>query len=119
MSDAARNQRWGTPVEIFARKLSLEDNDIPRGWLKNSIIIEPGTRACAVVDGRFIGEIPAGEFTFHDIRDKLQFWRQGTATICATSCRRPAGGGVHNRCIAKSRPPSSSVTGDASRCRWK
>jgi hypothetical protein len=84
MADAPKNQRWGTPVEIFARKLSLEDNDIPRGWLKNSIIIEPGTRACAVVDGRFIGEIPAGEFTFHDIRDKLQFWRQGTATIVLT-----------------------------------
>ncbi|MFM7035157.1 MAG: GYF domain-containing protein [Planctomycetia bacterium] len=84
MADTPKNQRWGTPVEIFARKLSLEDNDIPRGWLKNSIIIEPGTRACAVVDGRFIGEIPAGEFTFHDIRDKLQFWRQGTATIVLT-----------------------------------
>ena len=84
MADAPKNQRWGTPVEIFARKLSLEDNDIPRGWLKNSIIIEPGTRACAVVDGRFIGEIPAGEFTFHDIRDKLQFWRHGTATIVLT-----------------------------------
>ena len=84
MADAPKNQRWGTPVEIFARKLSLEDNDIPRGWLKNSIVIEPGTRACAVVDGRFIGEIAAGEFTFHDIRDKLQFWRQGTATIVLT-----------------------------------
>lgn len=84
MADAPRSQRWGTPVEVFARKLSLEDNDIPRGWLKNSIVIEPGTRACAVVDGRFIGEVPAGEFTFHDIRDKLQFWRQGTATIVLT-----------------------------------
>ena len=81
MANAPANHRWGTPVEIFATKLSLEDNDIPCGWLKNSIVIEPGVRACAIVDGRFLGEIPAGEFTFHDFRDKLQFWRKGTATI--------------------------------------
>ena len=84
MVDAPKNQRWGTPVEIFAKKLSLEDGDIPSGWLKNSIIIEPGTRACAIIDGRFLGEVPAGEFTFHDFRDKLQFWRKGTATIILT-----------------------------------
>ena len=84
MANAPANHRWGTPVEIFATKLSLEDNDIPCGWLKNSIVIEPGVRACAIVDGRFLGEIPAGEFTFHDFRDKLQFWRKGTATILLT-----------------------------------
>ena len=81
MANSHENYRWGTPVEIFATKLSLEDNDIPRGWLKNSIVIQPGVRACAIVDGQFLGEIPAGEFTFHDFRDKLQFWRKGTATI--------------------------------------
>ena len=81
MANAPANQRWETPAEIFATKLSLEDNDIPRGWLKNSIVIQPGVRACAIVDGQFLGEIPAGEFTFHDFRDKLQFWRKGTATI--------------------------------------
>ena len=81
MANAPANQRWGTPVEIFATKLSLEDNDIPRGWLKNSIVIEPGVRACAIVNGQFLGEIPPGEFTFHDFRDKLQFWRTETATI--------------------------------------
>ena len=81
MANAPANQRWETPAEIFATKLSLEDNDIPRGWTKNSIVIQPGVRACAIVDGKFLGEIPAGEFTFHDFRDKLQFWRKGTATI--------------------------------------
>jgi hypothetical protein len=84
MADAQKNIRWGAPADIFARTLSLEDNDIPRGWLTNSIIIEPGTRACAMVDGRFLGEIPAGEFTFHDFRDKLQFWRKGQATVLLT-----------------------------------
>jgi hypothetical protein len=84
MADAQKNLRWGAPAEIFARTLSLEDNDIPRGWLTNSIIIEPGTRACAMVDGRFLGEIPAGEFTFHAFRDKLQFWRKGQATVLLT-----------------------------------
>ena len=84
MADAQRNIRWGAPADIFARTLSLEDNEIPRGWLTNSITIEPGTRACAMVDGRFLGEIPAGEFTFHDFRDKLQFWRKGQATVLLT-----------------------------------
>ena len=81
MANSHENYRWGTPVEIFATKLSLEDNDIPRGWFKNSIVIEPGVWACAFVDGKYVGVIPAGEFTFHDFRDKLQFWRKGTATI--------------------------------------
>ena len=84
MADAQKNIRWGSPADIFARTLSLEDNDIPRGWLTNSIVIEPGTRACAMVDGRFLGEIPSGEFTFHDFRDKLQFWRKGQATVLLT-----------------------------------
>ena len=84
MADVQKNIRWGSPADIFARTLSLEDNDIPRGWLSNSIIIEPGTRACAMVDGRFLGEIPSGEFTFHDFRDKLQFWRKGQATVLLT-----------------------------------
>jgi hypothetical protein len=86
MAAAQQNKRWSTPVEIFARSLSLEDDEIPRGWIKNSIVIEAGTRACAVVDGRFLGEIPAGEFTFHDFRDKLQFWRKGQATVLLTRC---------------------------------
>lgn len=86
MAATQQNKRWSTPVDIFARSLSLEDDEIPRGWLKNSIVIEAGTRACAVVDGRFLGEIPAGEFTFHDFRDKLQFWRKGQATVLLTRC---------------------------------
>jgi len=84
MAATQQNKLWSTPVEIFARSLSLEDEEIPRGWLKNSIVIEAGTRACAMVDGRFLGEIPAGEFTFHDFRDKLQFWRKGQATVLLT-----------------------------------
>lgn len=84
MAGQQKNLRWSAPVDIFARSLSLEDNEIPRGWLTNSIVIEPGTRACAMVDGRFLGEIPAGEFTFHDFRDKLQFWRKGQATVLLT-----------------------------------
>jgi hypothetical protein len=84
MAEPQKNQRWSAPVEIFARIVSLDDGDIPRGWLKNSIVIEPGSRACAIVDGRLIGELPAGEFTFHDFRDKLQFWRKGQATVLLT-----------------------------------
>lgn len=84
MADVKKNYRWSAPAEIFARSLSLDDGDISRGILTDSIIIEPGTRACAMVDGRFLGEIPAGEFTFRDFRDKLQFWRKGQATFLLT-----------------------------------
>lgn len=84
MADAKKNHRWSAPAEIFARSLSLDDGEISRGILTDSIIIEPGTRACAMVEGRFLGEIPAGEFTFRDFRDKLQFWRKGQATFLLT-----------------------------------
>lgn len=84
MADAKKNHRWSAPVDIFARSLSLDDGEISRGILTDSIIIEPGTRACAMVEGRFLGEIPAGEFTFRDFRDKLQFWRKGQATFLLT-----------------------------------
>lgn len=84
MADAKKNHRWSAPAEVFARSLSLDDGEISRGILTDSIIIEPGTRACAMVEGRFLGEIPAGEFTFRDFRDKLQFWRKGQATFLLT-----------------------------------
>ncbi len=79
-----KNHRWSAPADIFARSISIDDSEVSRGVLSDSIIIEPGTRACAMVDGRFLGEIPAGEFTFRDFRDKLQFWRQGQATFLLT-----------------------------------
>lgn len=84
MADAQKNRRWSTPAEIFARSVSLDDSEVSRGIITDSIVIEPGTRACAMVDGRFLGEIPAGEFTFRDFRDKLQFWRKGQATFLLT-----------------------------------
>lgn len=79
-----KNHRWSAPADIFARSVSLEDSEVSRGILTDSIVIEPGTRACAMVEGRFLGEIPAGEFTFRDFRDKLQFWRKGQATFLLT-----------------------------------
>jgi hypothetical protein len=84
MADARKNHHWCAPAEVFARSLSLDDGEISRGILTDSITIEPGTRACAMVEGRFLGEIPAGEFTFRDFRDKLQFWRKGQATFLLT-----------------------------------
>jgi hypothetical protein len=79
-----KNHRWSAPADIFARSISIDDAEISRGVLTDSIVIEPGTRACAMVDGRFLGEIPAGNFTFRDFRDKLQFWRKGQATFLLT-----------------------------------
>jgi len=84
MAATPKDLRWSAPVDIFARTLSVDDAEIPRGWFKNSIVIEPGTRACAIVDGRFLGEVPAGEFTFQSFREKLRFWRKGQATLILT-----------------------------------
>ena len=83
-TQTGKNHRWSAPADVFARSVSLEDSDVSRGILTDSIVIEPGTRACAMVEGRFLGEIPAGEFTFRDFRDKLQFWRKGQATFLLT-----------------------------------
>lgn len=78
------NHRWTAPETQFARRVTLDDAEIPKGWLNNSVVIEPGMRACAVVEGKFLGEVPAGEFTFQTFRDKLQFWRKGQATLLLT-----------------------------------
>jgi hypothetical protein len=83
-TQTGKNQRWSAPVDVFARRVSLDDSEVSRGIITDSIVIEPGTRACAMVEGRFLGEIPAGEFTFRDFRDKLQFWRKGQATFLLT-----------------------------------
>jgi hypothetical protein len=83
-TQTGKNHRWSAPADVFARRVSLEDSEVSRGILTDSIVIEPGTRACAMVEGRFLGEIPAGEFTFRDFRDKLQFWRKGQATFLLT-----------------------------------
>ena len=83
-SDLYKNQKWQVPDDIFARSLTLGDKDLPRGWLKNSVQISHGTKACAIIDGNFIGDIPAGEFTFHDIRDKWLSWKKGEATLLLT-----------------------------------
>ena len=84
MSSTLKNYVWNTPDQVFARSLTLGDAELPRGWTKNSVVIEPGTKACAVVDGTFIGDIPPGEFTFHDLREKLFSWRKGEATLLLT-----------------------------------
>lgn len=84
MADSPKNHRWTAGKELFARRITIEDGDVPRGWVNNSIVIEPGTRAFAVVDGRPIGEVTDGEFTFKTFRERLQFWRRGQATILLT-----------------------------------
>jgi hypothetical protein len=83
-SDLYKNQKWQVPDDIFARSLTLGDKDLPRGWVKNSVHISHGTKACAIVDGNFVGDIPAGEFTFHDLRDKWLSWKKGDATLLLT-----------------------------------
>ena len=84
MSSTLKNHIWTTPEQVFARSITLGDAELPRGWTKNSVVIQPGTKACAVVDGTFIGDIPPGEFTFHDLREKLLSWRKGEATLLLT-----------------------------------
>ena len=84
MSSTLKNHVWTTPDQVFARSITLGDAELPRGWTKNSVVIQPGTKACAVVDGTFIGDIPPGEFTFHDLREKLFSWRKGEATLLLT-----------------------------------
>ena len=84
MAQTLKDYRWSFPREVFARKLTIDDDEVPRGWLRNSVVIEPGTRAAAIVDGKYFGEVPAGEFTFQTFRDKLQFWRKGQVTLLLT-----------------------------------
>lgn len=81
MSKTFNNMIWETPHNLFARSLTLGDEELPRGWTKNSVTVKPGTVACAFVDSEFISEIPNGEYTFHGIRQKWFSWKQGAATL--------------------------------------
>ncbi len=74
------NSRWQASSEQFAVRINTTNDEIS-GLLKNSIVVEPGTRAYVIQEGQTLGEIPPGEYTVKTFTDKLAFWRKGQTTV--------------------------------------
>ena len=80
---AFENSRWVAPEDQFAIRVTTNHQEL-RGWLKNSVVVQPGTRAYVVQEGEYLGEIPAGEYTLKSFEEKLAFWRKGQTDIILT-----------------------------------
>ena len=74
------NSRWQASSEQFAVRINTTNEEIS-GLLKNSIVVEPGTRAYVFQEGQAIGEIPPSEYTVKSFTEKLMFWRKGQTTV--------------------------------------
>ena len=75
-----QNSRWSAPEGQFAVRITTDDQKI-RGWLQNTVVVEPGTVAYVVQEGDYLGELPAGAYTIKSFEEKLEFWRKGQTTI--------------------------------------
>ena len=75
-----QNSRWSAPEGQFAVRVTTDAQEI-RGWLQNTVVVEPGTVAYIVQEGDYLGELPAGAYTIKSFEEKLEFWRKGQTTI--------------------------------------
>jgi hypothetical protein len=75
-----KNSRWSAPDDQFAVRFNTTTEEI-KGLLKNSLVVEPGTRVYLVQEGEYLGEFAPGEYTVQSFVEKLQFWRKGQTTV--------------------------------------
>ena len=74
------HSRWVVSENDFALRVNTTTDEI-KGWLSNSVVIEPGTKAFVVQEGQVLGELSAGEYTVKSFTEKLSFWRKGQTTV--------------------------------------
>jgi len=80
---AFSDSRWSATDDQLAVRIKTNDVEL-KGLLQNSVVIEPGTKACLFQEGSLVGEIGHGEWTLKAFTEKLQFWRKGQTTIILT-----------------------------------
>ena len=95
------NSRWSAPEDQFAIRFNTTSEAI-EGLLKNSLVVEPGTRAYLIQEGEYLGEFAPGEYTIKSLGEKLAFWKKGQTTIII--CR--------SEILPISLPETSVVTSD-------
>lgn len=81
MASPIENHRWTAEPEQFAARIDV--TDVPR-YFSRQLIIEPGTRALIVDDGKYVGDVGPGTHTLESFLRPLKFWRQHQATAILT-----------------------------------
>ena len=69
--------RWQRHPEEFAVRIDVDDL---KGVLQRGLVVEPGTNALLVKDGRNLGVVPPGRYTLENFMDKLASWVTGVPT---------------------------------------
>jgi hypothetical protein len=75
-----KNSRWSAPDDQFAIRFNTTTEEI-KGLLKNSLVVEPGSRAYIIQEGDYLGEFAPGEYTVQSFVEKLSFWEKGQTTV--------------------------------------
>jgi hypothetical protein len=68
------HHRWARGQNDFAVRIKADD--LP-GWLRQGIIVEPGTCAALVERGVMQGILPPGEYTVANVGQKIAAWLTG------------------------------------------
>ena len=66
---AVRENRWSRPQDALA--VRIEERDV-KGFWSNQLIIEPGTQAIIMADGRNLGVQGPGQYTLENLIDKAE-----------------------------------------------
>ena len=75
-----KSSRWSAPDDQFAIRFNTTTEEI-KGLLKNSLVVEPGSRAYIIQEGDYLGEFAPGEYTVQSFVEKLSFWEKGQTTV--------------------------------------
>ncbi len=78
MTTKIQASRWFVTPTDFAIRVTVPDL---KGWIGKSLVVEAGTRALVIDEGVLLGELPAGEYTFQTLLDRLEFWRKKQTTV--------------------------------------
>ena len=66
--------RWQREPGVFAVRIEVEEL---KGLLRRGLVIEPGTNAMLVQNGRNVGIVPPGRYTLDDLRQRVADWARG------------------------------------------
>ncbi len=78
MSTPLEANRWATTPDQFAVQVQLAD---VAGYFSKKLVIEPGTRALLIEEGRYLGEVPPGTYTLESFAERLLRWQRKQATV--------------------------------------
>lgn len=96
-----KNNRWNISEADFAARLEFPDlqgSFEPSGFFQRiaktfgseTLVIEPGTRAWFVADGRAVGSLQPGQVTVQSCLEKFKIWqvKQATVILCRAEDQR-------------------------------